>query len=228
MDATQALRSVGGIADSSTLVKMVGRRRFRQAVRRELVVRAGPDRYVLPGAKERLAAAARVAGSLTHLSAAQHWGWKVKTPPAAPQVVVPRGRKLSHERRKGIEIFRGPLDGLVTSKIRTVIDCARTLPFDEALAVADAALNDPDVSRDALMAEALASPRTGRARVVRVVQHADPGADNSFESVLRALCIDAGFEVETQVQIGDLGWCDIADRRCPATTGSRQAEPGAA
>jgi hypothetical protein len=129
---------------------------------------------------------------------------------------------------KGIEIFRGPLDGLVTSKIRTVIDCARTLPFDEALAVADAALNDPDVSRDALMADALASPRTGRARVVRVVQHADPGVDNSFESVLRALCIDAGFEVETQMQIGDLGWCDIADRRCPATTGSRQAEPGAA
>jgi len=84
------------------------------------------------------------------LSAAMHHGWRVKTPPARPQVVVPAGRK--------------------------------------------------------------ASPRTGRGHVLLVLRYADQRAANTFESAQRALCIEAGLDVEPQVQIGDIGQCDVGDR----------------
>ena len=188
MDVAVELRRLGGVADRATLTTRVGRQAFDAALRDEKILKAGHNRYVLPGGKERTAAAARIHGSLTHLSAAQHWGWKVKNPPAAVQVVVPRGRRLDPDRRAGIEIFWGPSNGIATDKIRTVSDCLRLLPFDEALGVADSALRDPDVTLERLRAAAAASPRTGRSRVERVVAHADAGAANTFESSLRALC----------------------------------------
>jgi len=190
----------------------VGRRRFEAALREGVVLKAGHNRYVLPGGKERIAAAARLHGSLTHLSAAQHWGWKVKVPPTCVQVVVPRGRRLDAQRCAGVEVFLGATNGIATDKIRTVIDCLRALPFDEALGLADSALRDPEVTRDKLAAAATASPRTGRSRVQRVLRYADPGAANTFESSLRALCIEVGLDVGAQVKIGDVGVCDIADR----------------
>jgi len=212
MNAVIALRRLGGIADAPTLIAAVSRREFDGALRRGDILRAGHNRYVLPGAKDRVNAAARVGGSLTLLSAAMHHGWRVKTPPARPQVVVPAGRKVSVERAEGVELFRGPVDGVATGKLRTVIDCLRRLPFDEALAVADSALADPDVTLELLQAAAEASSRTGRRRVLRVLRYADQRAANTFESALRALCIEAGLDVEPQVQIGDIGRCDVGDR----------------
>jgi len=175
------------------LTGLVTLKEFRRAVREGRILKAGPNRYVLPGGKERIEAAARVAGSLSHVSAAQHHGWKVKHEPPKIQVVVPRGRRLSAQRREGLEVFHGPVDGLATDKVRTVIDCLRLLPFDEALGIADSALRDPAVTMDALLKAAHASPRTGRSKVLLVLSHADSGADNTFESSLRALCIEAGF-----------------------------------
>ena len=212
MDAAQALRQRGGVADAATLIGIVGRPAFRRAVRQGDILKAGPNRYVLPGGKERLEAAARVGGALSHLSAAQHWGFRIKTAPAHVQVVVPHGRKLSDARTADVELFRGPVNGFVTDKIRTVIDCCRELPFDEALAVADSALRSRDVTVDRLVAAAERSSRKGRSRVLRVLTYADAGADNSFESVLRALCIEAGLDAKAQVKIGAIGRCDIADR----------------
>ena len=42
---------------------------------------------------------------------------------------------------------RSDVEGWATSKVRTVLDCAAELPFDEALAVADSALRHGDVTR---------------------------------------------------------------------------------
>ena len=212
MDVAIELRRLGGVSDRTTLATKVGRRSFEEALRLGVVLKAGHNRYVLPGGKERIEVAARVHGSLALLSAAQHWGWQVKNPPPLVQVVVPRGRRLPADRLEGIHIVRGPLDGIATNKIRTVIDCLRVLPFDEALGVADSALKDPDVTREKLVEAASASPRTGRSRVLRVLGYADRNAANTFESALRALCIEVGLEVEAQVKIGDVGICDIADR----------------
>lgn len=194
------------------LVKASSVKEVREAVRDGLIERAGHDRYALSGMKADRAAALRVNGSLSHLSAARAHGWQVKALPAQPQVVVPHGRKVSATRSAGIQLRFGAYDGPVTGKVRTVIDCCRDLPFDEALAVTDQALRDPDVTIEALMAAALSSPRTGRARVLRVLGYADPRAYNTFESVLRALCIEAGLDVEPQVQIDDVGACDVGDR----------------
>ena len=91
-----------------------------------------------------LRAAGRLAGVASHLSAASIHGWELATQPGRPQVIVPRGRKIEPARRRGIEVrWRTPLEehevvrGIVTEPHRTVIDCARDLPFADALAVAD-------------------------------------------------------------------------------------------
>lgn len=57
----------------------------------------------------------------------------------------------------------------VTSPPRTVADCARWLPFDEALAVADSAMRAGLTRRD-LLAAVEALPRTGRERARWVVR----------------------------------------------------------
>jgi hypothetical protein len=91
------------------------------------------------------------------------------------------------------------LDAGVTSPIRTVVDCARVLPFDQALAVADSALRSGDVEPQQLREATVSSPRTGRSRAVRVTAAADGRAANPFESVLRALAGDvAGLHVIPQ------------------------------
>ncbi len=58
---------------------------------------------------------------------------------------------------------RSDIDGWATSKVRTVLDCATELPFDEALAVADSALRHGDVTREELDA-AMPSRRTRERR----------------------------------------------------------------
>lgn len=105
------------------------------------------------------------------------------------------------------------LRGRVTTPVQTVIDCARAYPLDVALSVADSALRS-GVDRDRLRAAALASPRTGRGRVVRVVDAADVRADNPFESALRAIALGVpGLCVEPQQWVGRLGRVDLLDAR---------------
>lgn len=102
----------------------------------------------------------------------------------------------------------------VTLPLRTVLDCATVLPFDEALAIADSALRHRAIRADQLVDAAAASPARGRARRRRVAEHADNRADNPFESVLRATALDAGLAVEPQVPIHiGTGWCrpDLLD-----------------
>ncbi len=90
---------------------------------------------------------------------------------------------------------RTDVDGWATSRVRTVLDCAAELPFDEALAVADSALRGGDVTSRELEQ---ALPRDASAGVRRVVQHASPLAANPFESVLRAVMIEADISVVPQ------------------------------
>ncbi|WP_323100721.1 hypothetical protein [Intrasporangium sp. YIM S08009] len=97
-------------------------------------------------------------------------------------------------------------DGEVTTPLRTVIDCARTLPFDEALAVADSALRARRVTRADLLQAAQAVPRSGRAAALRVAKEASGKAANPFESVLRAISLDvAGLHLVPQAPIVSAG-----------------------
>ncbi len=163
-----------------------------------------------------MSAAARLNGALTLVSAALAHGWPVKLPPRLPQVVVPRSRNVPASRCADVQLRRGEvtqaeLAARMTSPVRTVLDCARFLPFDDALAVADSALRDR-VTRTELLLHCGRLPRTGRSRAYRVVELATEQAANPFESVLRATVVDLpGAQFQAQLWIGNTGRADLVD-----------------
>jgi very-short-patch-repair endonuclease len=140
-------------------------------------------------------------------SAAAAHGWELKEQPPCPELVVPRGRNVSDGRRTDvvlhwISLAPDQVSDDMTMPLRTIVDCARRLPFDEALAIADSALRHGSVTREDL--DAFDVRGSGAAAVRRVLVHADGRAANPFESVLRALCVEVGLPVEPQTAI-DLG-----------------------
>lgn len=207
MDATAALHRLGGIADSRALLRLTTRRRLRRAVRSGRVVEHWRGHYVLPTAADAHQMAAELAAVVSLRSAAAHYGWEMKHQPPVPELTVRRDRHLRADRRRGVRILWASLEPDdvwhgVTTPLRTVVDCARRLPFDEALAIADSALRSGLVTRDDLRWAIVRGAGAGAVR--RVLQHADGRAANAFESVLRAVCIEAGLVVEPQVEL-DLG-----------------------
>ena len=208
MDAVTALHRCGGLADHATAVRLSSRRKVRRAVAAGDLIRVAHGRYALPTADVALTAAARVGGVVSHRSAAAWWGWAMKEQPPRPEVTVPKHRRCT---REGVQLRWADLheddvrEGAVTSRERTLVDCLRTLPFDEALAIADSALRNEDLTKDQLLALAATVRGPGAPRVRRVAAHADGRAANPFESVLRALAIEAGLDVVPQVSLWDRG-----------------------
>jgi very-short-patch-repair endonuclease len=211
----EALERLGGIAERQSLLASCTRVQLEAAVAEGKVVRLARNRYAVRSVDEARAAAARLSGVVSHLSAAMAHGWKVKTIPARPSVTVPRTR--SRVDGTGVDLHWASVSDAergagVTDPVRTVIDCARSLPFDEALSVADSALRSGRVTRSALLAAAQASPRTGRAAALEVARAADGAAANPFESVLRAIARDVqGLVVVPQGAVGTIGHADLVD-----------------
>jgi very-short-patch-repair endonuclease len=87
-----------------------------------------------------------------------------------------------------------------------VVDCARHLPFDEALDVADSALRSRPVTAVDLATVAKQVRGPGRPQVLRVLAHASSKAANPFESVLRAIALGVpGLDLSPQVGIAVAG-----------------------
>ena len=222
MHPVVALTRLGGVGDLETLLRVTTRRRLRTALDRGEVVKAGHGSYALPGAEAGLKAAARLSGVASHGTAATIHRWEVLHQSERPAVIVPRNRKVKEHRRIGVDLRWRDLDahehdGRVTSPHRTVIDCARDLPFPEALAIADSALRHRDVDRHELERLALLLPSTGRNEAIKVVTNASPLAANPFESMLRAIALDVpGLDLQPQVWIEERGFRgrpDLVDRR---------------
>ena len=217
MDVVEALTRLGGVAEANRLVALSSKGRVATAVRRGLVVRDVRGRYALPTADRDRRAAARLTGVVTGLSAAASHGWEVKHPPARPTVTVPAKRRVPPHRRAGVDLHWRDLDpdevhGGVLRPGPTVIDCARTLPFDEALAVADSALRHGAVTAAQLGTLAGLVSTTGRRRCLRVARAATALAANPFESVLRAIALDVrGLDLRPQVAIDEDGWSGRPD-----------------
>lgn len=139
--------------------------------------------------------ALELAAVASHLTAAAHWGWEVVWPADRPWVTVPRNRKVTAQIRAEVHLTYADLaaheveDG-VTSPVRTVVDCARRLPFCEALAVADSALRSGMVSQHELLLVAGALRGRGATAARRVARLASAQAANPFESALRALVLE--------------------------------------
>lgn len=218
MDAVEALVRLGGIARTGEWRALTTPAQARRALARGGVRRIRRYQVVLPGAAEALVAAAELGGTVSHLSAAQHHGWKLKEVPPRPTITIARGARAPGE-PGAVELHWADLpaeavtDG-VTTPVQTVIDCARAYDFDVALSVADSALRSGLVRKCDLLAAAHSSPRTGRQRAVRVAEEASAKADNPFESALRAIALDVpGLTVRPQGWIGDSGRVDLVDER---------------
>jgi very-short-patch-repair endonuclease len=184
------------------------------------VLRVGRGRYALPDADHARRTAARLSGVVSHLSAAQLHGWELKHRPALPTVTVPRNRRVEPSRRQGAVVRWRDLDedqvwNGRTRAGRTVIDCAKDHPFDEALTLADSALRHGNVTSGQLRRLAENVPTVGRAQCRRVAGEANGLAANPFESVLRAIALDVpGLELRPQVVIdedGSVGRPDLVD-----------------
>lgn len=219
MSVVEVLERLGGVASRRRLVALTSRASVDRALAVGDLVVLARGRYGLPTAELDLQAAHQVGGVVSHLSAALHWGWAVKSVPTHPHVTVPRGRKLARERRRGVTVHHGPLlpeevlDGW-TNPERTLHDCLRSLPADEALAVADSALRS-GFPHARLVAVAAAVRGPGAVQARWVARHATPKAANPFESALRKLCHEVpGLRVRPQVPLfatDFLGQPDLVD-----------------
>ena len=159
-------------------------------------------------------------GAVSWRSAAQCWGWVLLRAPDQPEVTVPRNRKMTSAQRAGVtvhvaDLHSSEIDDGVATKARTLSDCLRGLPFDEALAVADSAARHGFSPRLLKGLAAARAPRLGPVPAVARIATAD--AVNPFESGLRAIADGvAGLHVRPQVSIDDphfLGRPDLVDER---------------
>ena len=214
------LHRVGGTAGAADLVALCGRPALRRAVRDGSVVRLARGRYALPETPDPPRAAARVKGVVSHTSAAQYWRMAVLRAPDQPHVTIdPRRARVDG---RGLVLHWAALPDCdvqegVTTPLRTVLDCARTLDPAAALAVADSALRQWLIRASDLRAGAEAVRGVGRRSALWVAQHADPRAESPLESALRAAILRAGIRgFEPQVLIEEDGFrarVDLAHRQ---------------
>jgi very-short-patch-repair endonuclease len=219
VDVVTVIERFGGLASRAELIRASSRADVDRALAAGAVVRVGQGRYVLPGTDDAAALAFRLNGHLSLTDAALHHGWEVKTVPEVPHVVFPRKRNVSVVGRRQVVVHRadlGPDDvsGIATSRELTLMQCLRSLPDDEALAIADSALRHGE---DATLRRVVASVRgAGSAKVRRIAAEADARAANPFESVTRAICLQVpGLRVTPQVVLAtEHYWAcpDLVDR----------------
>jgi very-short-patch-repair endonuclease len=216
MDAVEVLTGLGGCATWGALVARCGNRDVRRALAEGRVRRISRGVYALPASLSAVATARSHRGVLSHESAALHWGFSVLNKPDHPHVTIPRNRRRRPSREPvTLHWADAPAIDDVTTPVRTVLDCARTLPLGEALVVADSALRTRLVDREELLTAGRRIRRAGRARVVHVAELADGRSESALESMLRAVLIAAGLDMFVpQVLVEDDGFSarvDLAD-----------------
>jgi very-short-patch-repair endonuclease len=201
-DVVRFLRQQGGFATRAELVAASGRSEFDAAVRAGDIVWFSRGRYGVPELDLDLMTAHGLRGVLSHASAALWHGWEVKTVPAKTHITIPRRRRLALP--PTVTPHRADLrtdeivDGICTSVRRTLTDCLRALPPDDALAIGDSALRH-GVSRSVRTRIGATVRGPGRPGVRRVARCADGRAANPFESCLRSIGLEVhGLDVEPQ------------------------------
>ncbi len=219
LSVLEALALWGGAARRGDLIASTSRAEVEAALSDGSLTVVGRGVYAGAGVDEARRTAAALCGVVSHLSAALAHGWAVKTPPALPEVTVPRGRRIRPGQQRRARVTHsvlGPddvVDG-VTSQDRTLLDCLRREPFDAGLSIVDSAVRGgfPKVRLLALVRDARGP---GVLEMRRTARAADAGAANPFESVLRAIAMGVtGLHVRPQVPIYGvdfLGQPDLVD-----------------
>ena len=195
MDPVEVVRRLGGTAEYGAVVSHATRASLRKAVAQGLLVRPSRGVYAVPDLPLASTAAAAARGVVSHTTAARRYGLALPTAPSLVHVTVPPGsrpRPAPGVRLHWSALRPDEVSGRTTSVLRTVLDCAVTLPFEEAVAVADSALGERLLTVSELITAAYAEPPRRRGRCVRVADAADGAAATLFESCTRAVLLDAG------------------------------------
>jgi very-short-patch-repair endonuclease len=208
MDVLTALEQRDGVA-TWTEMELAGvpPGALARALEAGVVARAHRGVYVLPDSYPPFAAAKRLGGHVSHQSAAKFHHLDLLEDPVRHEITVPRARRK--KRQPGIEIHRRNLsatdvDGRwpVTSVLRTCMDCFRTLPLREALAVGDSAIRSGRATLDQLQGEAARLRGTDSLAARTAAGLLDERAESVLESVARAEMHLAGLPApESQVVV---------------------------
>lgn len=207
------LVATAGIVRFGQLEDAIGQHQIRISLRSGDLIRVARGRYRLadhlfaglpPSAgtalcarehRDHVVSAIRAAavhgGVISHLSAAAAYGLWVRELPDHPHITVARGRHITAARPPATIHWapRRQLDGLTTLE-DTILDCADTCPFADAVAIADSALHSGRVTIDDLVRANLRRWGTGRSRRQRVIDACDPNSESGLESLLRVLLVD--------------------------------------
>jgi very-short-patch-repair endonuclease len=207
MDLVSHVTVLGGAGSRAAIVERCGRAAVDKALRDGVLVRVARGRYALATAGSAVHAAATLGGVLSMRSAAQRHGWGQKRVPELPDVTFPRTHHLPPSARRLVvphwsDIAPEDIVDGVTGVRRTLVDCMRILPFDEALPIVESALRAGDVTRPQLRAIAAAMRGRGRARAMALAAMASAKPANPYESTLRAYASTIpGLQVEPQLPI---------------------------
>lgn len=215
MDPVEALRELGGVAPFGELIARTTRHQIEVALAEGRIHKPRHNRYCLAELEGTLRAVARTGGTASHLSAAQEFGWKLKHDPVKPCITLPRSARkpTGAYELHWADLSEREIRRNVTSRTRTVIDCARSYDFDVALSVADSALREGIIDQDDLLIAAARSPRTGRAKAMRVAREASPKRANPFETCLYVIAMTVlGLHVVPQGEVPGVGFVDLLDR----------------
>jgi very-short-patch-repair endonuclease len=217
IDPVTAVQRLGGVARLRDLEPYTSGWHLRRAVASGALVQPGRGRYALPELPPARLCAARAAGTVSHESAAALLGLDSVAPPRFVTLTVRRNAHPVPQRLVRLRWGRlspAEIAGGVTTALRTVLDCAATLPFAEGLAIADSALRTGVLGPAELAAAADRWRGPGAPTVRRVTAAADGLADNPFESALRATALDAGcfgFRPQVPVPAGRGTRVDLGD-----------------
>ncbi|MFL6171984.1 MAG: hypothetical protein ACJ716_03730 [Marmoricola sp.] len=192
MDLISHVTALGGAASRADIADKFGRATLERAVRDGVLDRVGRGRYALPSAQKSVRAAAAYGGVVSMRSAAQLHGWGQRLVPSRPDVTFPRTRRLDSAARMVLvphwsDLPPDDVERGVTTKRRTLIDCMRNLPLEDAVPIVDSALRRRDVTKSELIRIAFGLRGRGRTRAIAVAVMATRAAANAYESTLRAI-----------------------------------------
>lgn len=204
MDVVEAITKLGGMARWIELRGYVSQRALEQAVHDKAIVRISRGVYRLPNLRR---AAATLPGVYSHITAADSWELGVLYKTKITHITVPRSAKLrdipENTKVHYADLPPDATDGNTTRPLQTVLDCARTCPFDEALAIADTAVRVRMVTKATLIKAAAQLRGAGSRQARRVAELCDARSHSPLESALRALLIEANltcFEPQFQAR----------------------------
>lgn len=173
----------------------------------------GHGAFALPGTAPALVTAVRLRGVVSHSSAAVLHGLPLWKADPTVHITVAGGARCA---QPGVRLHRARLapddiEGLLamTTPLRTVLDCCRTMPRLDALVVLDAALRAGLVQLTTVRAAAHAARGPGAAAMRQVVAFASSLADSGLETVLRVMLELLECTYTEQARIAGLGPVDF-------------------